>query len=88
MRSSTPLKYWLLCANGYGIIDSDYYFNKDNDGRIYVQLINLSPFTIKLNKGDKIAQGIIKSYYKTDDDNATGERTGGFGSTTKWKLIY
>lgn len=83
VRSSTPLKYWLLCANGEGIIDSDYYCNEDNDGLIYIQLINLSPFTIKLNKGDKIAQGIIKSYYKTDDDNATGERTGGFGSTTK-----
>ena len=83
VRSSTPLKYWLLCANGEGIIDSDYYSCPENDGEIYIQLINLSPFTIKLNKGDKIAQGIIKSYYKTDDDNATGERIGGFGSTTK-----
>ena len=25
VRSSTPLKYWLLMANGVGIVDADYY---------------------------------------------------------------
>ena len=83
VRSSTPLKYWLILANGVGIIDADYYNNPDNEGEIFFQLINLSPFTIKLNKGDIIGQGIIKKYLTTDDDKATGERTGGFGSTSK-----
>lgn len=83
VRSSTPLKYWLILANGVGIIDADYYNNPDNEGEIFFQLINLSPFRIKLNKGDIIGQGIIKKYLTTDDDKATGERTGGFGSTSK-----
>lgn len=54
VRSSTPLKYWLILANGVGIIDRDYYNNSDNEGEIFLQLINLSPFDIQLKKGEKI----------------------------------
>lgn len=82
-RSSTPLKYWLVMANSVGIIDADYYNNPDNEGEIFLQLINLSPFNIQLHKGDVIGQGIIKKYEVTDNDTATGERLGGFGSTSK-----
>lgn len=82
VRSSTPLKHWLICANSVGIIDADYCDNPDNEGEIFFQLINLSPFAIKLKKGDKIGQGIIKTYGVTDDDKADGKRLGGFGSTT------
>lgn len=81
VRSSSPLKYWLILANGVGIIDADYYNNPDNEGEIFFQVINLSPFPIKLQKGDVIGQGIIKHYITTEDDAATGERLGGFGST-------
>ncbi len=81
VRSSTPLKYWLICANSVGVIDADYADNSDNEGEIFFQLINLSPFPILLKKGDKIGQGIIKPYLKTDDDVASGKRIGGFGST-------
>lgn len=83
VRSSCPLKYWLILANGVGIIDADYYNNPDNEGHIYFQMINLSPFDIQLHKGDVIGQGIIKSYLTTEDDNASGKRLGGFGSTSK-----
>lgn len=83
VRSSTPLKHWIICGNSVGIIDADYCDNPDNEGEIFFQLINLSPFAIKLNRGDKIGQGIIKTYGITDDDSATGERLGGFGSTSK-----
>lgn len=83
VRSSTPLKYWLIVANSVGIIDSDYYNNPDNEGEIFLQLINLSPYNIQLRKGDVIGQGIIKKYEITDDDSATGDRLGGFGSTSK-----
>ena len=31
--------------------------------------------------GDRIAQGKLDTYEVMDDDEATGERTGGFGST-------
>lgn len=81
-RSSTPLKYWLMVANGVGVIDADYYNNPDNEGEIFVQLINLSPFPIKLQKGEKVAQGIFKEYKRTKDDAVDTLRTGGFGSTT------
>ena len=83
VRSSSPLKYWLILANGVGIIDADYYNNPDNEGHIYFQLINLSPFPIKIHKGEAIGQGIIHRFCITEDDNATGLREGGFGSTTK-----
>lgn len=85
VRSSTPLKYWLILANGVGIIDGDYYNNPDNEGHIFFQLINLGPCAIKLKKGDKIGQGIIKRYEVVDGD-AYGKgtaRSGGFGSTTQ-----
>lgn len=82
VRSSTPLKYWLICANSEGIVDADYYSNPDNDGEIFFQVINLSPSKIYLKKGDIIGQGIIKKYVTIDDDDTTAERTGGFGSTT------
>ena len=82
VRSSTPLKTGLVMANGIGVIDCDYYSNPDNDGEIFFQLINLSPFSIMLKKGNIIGQGIIKHYYKVDNDAADGERVGGFGSTS------
>ena len=82
VRSSCPLKHWLILANSVGIIDADYYNNSDNEGEIFFQMINLSPFDIILHKGDIIGQGIIKPYLTTEDDNASGQRTGGFGSTS------
>lgn len=85
-RSSSPLKYWLVQANAPGIIDADYYNNPDNEGHIFFQVINFSPFPIWIHKGDKICQGIIQTYHKTDDEilntlEQTKSRKGGFGST-------
>ena len=81
VRSSTPLKSGLMLANGVGIIDADYYNNPDNEGHIFFQILNPTPFDIKISKGTAIGQGIIKSYLTTEDDDAENERTGGFGST-------
>ena len=81
VRSSCPLKHWLILGNSVGIIDADYYNNPDNEGEIFFQIINLAPFPIYLKRGDAIGQGIIKPYLTTEDDNATGVRVGGFGST-------
>ena len=80
-RSSLPLKHMLLVANAPGIIDADYYNNADNEGEIFVQLINLSPFDIYIKKGDRIAQGIIQKYIRTADDSTTLKRVSGHGST-------
>ena len=81
VRSSAPLKNWLMLANGVGVVDADYYNNIDNEGEIFFQVINLSPFPILLKKGDTIGQGIIRKYEVVSDDKAVGARVGGFGST-------
>lgn len=79
-RSSWPSKLGLVMANSVGIIDSDYYDNPDNEGEIGFLVYNLGP-TLCIHKGDKIGQGIFTKFLKTDDDNASGSRSGGFGST-------
>lgn len=78
VRSSLPLKSWLIMGNAPGIIDSDYY---NTDSPIYFQLINLSPFAIVLKKGDKIGQGILLPYATIEDEAPLDKRVGGFGST-------
>lgn len=35
LRSSTPLKHWLIMGNSVGIIDRDYAGNESNDGEIF-----------------------------------------------------
>ena len=82
VRSSSPLKYWLMMGNGIGVIDADYYNNPDNEGEIFFQIYNLSPFNIQIKKGEAIGQAIILPYGVTEDDIAGGERMGGFGSTS------
>lgn len=83
IRSSTPLGAYLMMANSVGIIDADYYDNPDNEGHIHFQVINLSPFNIRIKKGEIIGQGIISKYDKTTLDDASTTRVGGFGSTSK-----
>ncbi|AMB99292.1 dUTP diphosphatase [Aerococcus urinaehominis] len=82
-RSSNPLKRFLTLPNGVGIIDSDYYNNKNNEGHIYVQLLNFGLRDITIQKGDRIAQGIFLNFLATDDDDTSTaqERSGGFGSS-------
>ena len=79
-RSSNPNK-GLILANGVGIIESDYYNNKDNDGEIMFSYINIGNDTVNIRKGDKVGQGVFYKRLLTDDDEAEGERIGGFGST-------
>lgn len=84
LRSSIPLKTWLILANGVGIIDSDYVDNPSNEGHIYFQVINLSPYDLVIPRGEKIGQGIILPYDRTINDPVDSiERTGGFGSTSE-----
>lgn len=66
-----------------GIIDADYFENESNDGNIGFFLKNISDDVQEIHIGDSIGQGVILNYLVTDDDNATGKRTGGFGSTGK-----
>jgi len=83
IRSSIPMNNYITLANGVGIIDADYVDNISNEGHIFFQVINFSPFSIEIKKGDIIGQGMFINYSITDDDMAGGERVGGQGSTTK-----
>jgi dUTP pyrophosphatase len=82
VRSSMG-KVHVVIANGTGIIDSSYYNNPDNDGNIGFRLLNLGTEDYVIRRGDRIGQGVFMKYLITDDDNATGDRTGGFGSSGK-----
>lgn len=82
-RSSSPKKQGISFPHSIGVIDSDYYENPDNDGHIFVQVINLKDEDVLIKKGDTVAQAMFQKYLTIDNDNATGERLGGFGSTDK-----
>ena len=82
-RSSNPKKKGLIMANSVGIIDADYYGNPDNDGAFMFAFYNYKDEPTVIKKGEAIGQAIFMKYYTVDDDNAQGERTGGFGSTDK-----
>lgn len=84
-RSSNPKKKKLVIPNSVGIVDADYYGNLDNDGEMMFGFYNLSNETVVIEAGEKLGQGIFCKYGITDDDNAEGDRTGGFGSTDKQK---
>ena len=82
-RSSNPFKKGLVMANSIGIIDADYYGNSDNDGAFMFAFYNFFDHDVQIKKGDVIGQAIFQKYKVVDDDTASGERVGGFGSTSK-----
>lgn len=86
-RSGWGFKYRLQLDNITGIIDSDFS-NAINEGHIILKMSNCSFDKSKIltvNRGDGLCQGIISSFYLTEDDDLDYkiERTGGFGSTNK-----
>jgi dUTP pyrophosphatase len=80
IRSSLAIKHDLILMNQNGIIDEDYYNNPENDGNIAVCIKNVGNKDYTIEKGDRIAQGIINEYKKFD--NVSKERKGGIGSTS------
>ena len=84
VRSSIGTKKDLMLKNTTGIIDSSYYENVSNDGNIGICLVNIGDKIQKIEKGERIAQGIFTKYLIADDDICLKlERTGGFGSSGK-----
>lgn len=83
-RSGLGFKFRLQMNNTVGIIDSDYFYS-DNEGHIFVKLTNDSNEgkTVDIIAGTGIVQGIFLEYGITVDDDASGIRNGGLGSTTK-----
>ncbi len=83
-RSSLGFKYRLQLNNTVGIIDSDYY-HAENEGHIFCKLTNDSneEKTVEIARGAGMVQGIFLAFGITEEDHASGIRTGGFGSTNK-----
>lgn len=84
-RSGLGFKHRVQLDNTVGIIDADYY-NSSNEGHIMIKLscdAHDYGHTVSLSAGDGFAQGIFLQFGITVDDDASGIRDGGFGSTTK-----
>ena len=83
-RSGLGFKFRLQLNNTVGVIDSDYY-NSDNEGHIMIKITNCSNEnkTLSVKAGEAFAQGVFTPFGITYDDDADGERNGGFGSTTE-----
>ncbi|MBQ8175548.1 MAG: deoxyuridine 5'-triphosphate nucleotidohydrolase [Oscillospiraceae bacterium] len=81
-RSGLGFKFRLQLDNTVGIIDADYY-NAANEGHIMVKVTNDGRHgkTLFLERGKGFAQGVFLPFGITVDDEADGERVGGFGST-------
>lgn len=94
-RSGLGFKYRCQLDNTVGIIDSDYFYS-DNEGHIFIKITNdtkvkyddyiadigkMPRKKIEIKQGEGFAQGIFLPYGLTVDDDCTGVRNGGFGST-------
>ena len=80
-RSSNPSKKGLILLNGIGVVDADYYGNPDNDGEIAFEFYNMLDEIVEIKKGEKLGQGLILKFDKTEDDFVTNVRKSGWGST-------
>jgi dUTP diphosphatase len=80
LRSSTPLRKGLLIPNGVGIIDQDYCGEGDE---LKVQVFNFQSETVRVMRGERIAQGIFIPVMQAQWDEVAemGRGRGGFGST-------
>lgn len=81
-RSGLAFKNGITVVQGVGTIDEDYR------GEVGVLLINHGSETFFVNRGDRIAQGVLASCLRAEfvevasaDALGTTERAGGFGST-------
>ncbi len=80
-RSSLARKKGLALANGIGVIDQDYHGPKDEIG---ILVRNLTDSEVVVEKGERIAQGLILPVERAEWEEADSikeESRGGFGST-------
>ena len=80
-RSSTPLKRGLVIPNGVGIVDPDYSGPEDE---IKIQVLNFTSSEVRIQRGDRLAQGIVLPAPRVSWEEVTSIRDvtrGGFGAT-------
>ena len=81
-RSGLGFKYRLQLNNTVGVVDADY-FGAKNEGHIFVKLTNAGDRPLSVGAGEACCQGVFVPFGLTEDDDAEGERLGGFGSTDR-----
>ena len=79
-RSSMGFKHFMGLANTVGIIDSDYICS-DNEGHIWIKVVNNGHGMLSVEAGQAFAQGVFLPFGVTYSDDADGVRNGGMGST-------
>lgn len=82
VRSSVGIKNGIVLTNGTGIIDPDYQF-AENEGDMMLALRNTSNGSVRYKAGDRLCQAVFAIHGITSNDKASGNRTGGVGSTGK-----
>ena len=80
-RSSTWSRYGLIMPHSNGIIDPFY---RGIDHEIMLQFYNLSDKPVTVQKGDRIAQGLLIKYEKAEFEEV-GEQLGK-SKVIKWGL--
>lgn len=82
-RSSLPRKKSLIFPHSIGIIDQDYHGPEDE---IRIQVMNMGDSPVTVERGEKIAQGMLVKIEKvewTEVEDHGAQTRGGFGSTDK-----
>lgn len=80
-RSSTPRRTGLIVPHGIGVIDSDY---GGPDDEVKVQVWNPTADAVTVDRGDRIAQGIVMEIQRVEWEEVVdldAPSRGGFGST-------
>ena len=81
LRSGTPARKGLLFPGGIGVIDPDFC---GPDDEIQIQVYNFTDQPVEVERGERIAQGILMPSVtcEWDETQTRSERSrGGFGST-------
>lgn len=68
-RSSMGFKYNVRMCNQVGVIDADYYGNKDNDGHMWIRIQNEGTEDYVVKKGQAMCQGLFIKYLRVDDED-------------------
>ena len=74
-------KQGLMLANGVGIVDRDFSGNEDE---YHAAVYNFTEEPVHISRGDRVAQGVFKSYEKAEwyeVDDLENKSRGGFGTT-------
>lgn len=67
-RSSMGFKYNVRMCNQVGVIDKDYYNNKDNEGHMWIKIQNEGDKPYSVKKGEGIIQGMFVKYLTVDNE--------------------